>query len=98
MIADAIGEAFSEQAIEIGSSANLITATPWEEATLPDSPVNHEKQRPAALGGILGGVLGIGLAFLLGSRDDRLRSPEEVEQIFGIPPFGVVPKFKVFRL
>jgi hypothetical protein len=40
-------------------------------------------------------MLGIGLAFLLEHMDDRWRSPEEVEQVSGVPTFGIIPEFKL---
>jgi capsular polysaccharide biosynthesis protein len=39
----------------------------------------------------MGVVLGIGLALLLEHLDDSWRSPEEMEQISGVPTFGVIP-------
>jgi hypothetical protein len=42
-------------------------------------------------------MLGIGLAFLLEYWDDDWRSPEEVEQISGVPTFGVIPLFEILK-
>jgi capsular polysaccharide biosynthesis protein len=94
-IANAIGEVFSEQVSEVSASANDITATVWERAVVPDSPVSPKPLRNGLLALALGVMLGIGLAFLLEHLDDRLRSPEEMEQISGVPTFGVIPTFRV---
>lgn len=51
--------------------------------------------RNGALALVLGLMLGVGLAFLLEYLDDSWRSPEEVEQVSGVPTFGVIPEFKV---
>jgi capsular polysaccharide biosynthesis protein len=43
---------------------------------------------------MLGGILGLGLAFLLENLDDSWRSPEEVELVSGVPTFGVIPVYE----
>jgi capsular polysaccharide biosynthesis protein len=40
---------------------------------------------------MVGAVLGTGLVFLLEFMDDSWRSPEEAEQVSGVPTFGVIP-------
>lgn len=93
-IANATGDVFSEQASEVNPSANTITATVWEEAAVPRSPVNPNPVRDGALALLLGSVLGIGLAFLLEHLDDRWRSPEEAARVSGVPNLGSLPKVK----
>ena len=44
------------------------------------------------LGGVLGGILGLGLAFLAEALDRRVRSEEEIEQVLGLPLLGRVPR------
>jgi capsular polysaccharide biosynthesis protein len=46
---------------------------------------------------VAGGALGVALAFLLEYLDDSWGSPEEAEQISGVPTFGVIPTFKVSK-
>ena len=96
-IANAVGDVFSEQVSEISPSANAITATVWERAAFPDAPASPNPVRDGMLALALGGMLGIGLAFLLEHLDDRWRSPEEVEQVSGVPTFGAIPEFKVSK-
>jgi capsular polysaccharide biosynthesis protein len=91
-IATTIADVFLEQiAEEVSPNAGLDIRV-WEEATLPTSPVSPSPKRDGALGLALGCMLGIGLAFLLERLDDRLRSPEKIEQVSGIPTFGVIPR------
>jgi capsular polysaccharide biosynthesis protein len=96
-IADAVGTVFSDQVSEVSPSANSITATVWEAAAVPASPVSPNPLRDALLALVLGGMLGIGIAFLLELLDDRWRSPEEVERVSGVPTFGVIPEFKAAK-
>jgi len=94
-IANTIGEVFSEQVSEVSPSANAITATLWERAATPESPASPDVLLNALLALVLGLMLGVGLASLLEYLDDRWRSPEEVEQVSGVPTFGAIPEFKI---
>lgn len=93
-IVDAVGEEFTEQVSSVSPTTNAITATVWEPAVIPATPVSPDPLRNCFLALAIGGMLGVGLAFLLEYVDDSWRSPEEVEQITGIPAFGVIPVFE----
>lgn len=93
-VANTIGEVFSNQVSEVSPSANAITATVWERAVTPDEPVSPNPLRNGLIALVLGLMLGTGLAFLLEYLDDSWRSPEEVEQVAGVPTFGIIPEFK----
>jgi polysaccharide biosynthesis transport protein len=59
--------------------------------------VGAEKIRPrtrrnSILGLLLGGFLGIGLAFLAEALDKRVRSEREVDEALGLPLLGRIPK------
>jgi capsular polysaccharide biosynthesis protein len=96
-IANAVGDTFSRQVSEVSPSANAITATVWERATVPQSPVSPNLYRNLLLALVAGGALGVALAFLLEYLDDSWGSAEEAEQISGVPTFGVIPTFKVSK-
>ncbi len=96
-IADAFGEVFSSQVSEVSPSAYAITATVWEQAVLPDTPVSPNPLRNGAVALVLGLFLGIGLAFLLEFLDDSWDSPEEVERVSGVPTFGLIPGFDISK-
>lgn len=92
--ANALGKAFSDRLEEMASSNNdAITATVWDEAAGPETPVSPTPERDGALGLMAGIFIGVALAFLLEYLDSSWRSREEAEQITGAPSFGVVPKF-----
>lgn len=96
-IVNTVGEVFSERVSEEGPNADAINATVWEQAVAPDSPVSPNLLRDGLLALILGSMLGVGLALFLEYLDVRWRSPEEVEQVSGVPTFGVIRTFEAQR-
>jgi capsular polysaccharide biosynthesis protein len=94
-IVNAVGDVFSDQVSEVSPSASSITATVWERAVVPSSPVSPDLLLNVLLALVVGVMLGVGLAFLLEYLDDSWGSPEEAEQVSGVPTFGVIPVFKV---
>jgi capsular polysaccharide biosynthesis protein len=94
-IANAIGQVVSQKISGVSQGANRITATLWEPATLPSTPVSPDPVRNSVIAFILGGLLGVALAFLLEYVDDSWDAPEEVEEISGVPNFSVIPEFEV---
>lgn len=93
-IANTVAAVSSERISEVSPSASAITATVWEPAVEPNTPVSPEPVRNGILALMLGIMLGVGLTFLLEYLDDSWRSPEEVERVSGVPTFGIVPEFK----
>ena len=96
-IANTIAEVSAERIAEVSPNATAITATTWEPAVEPTTPISPQPIRNGVLAMILGLGLGIGLAFLLESLDDSWRSSEEVEQLSGVSIFGIIPQFKPLR-
>ena len=94
-ITNAIGKAFFDQVSEVSTSANAITATVWEEAATPATPVSPNPLRDGILAAMLGCMLGLVLAFLLEYLDDSWRSPEEAERVSGVPTFGMIRSFEI---
>lgn len=62
-----------------------------QEALAPTSPSSPKTKKNAILGAVLGLVLGLAVAFLIERFDRRIREPEELERIYGLPLLGVVP-------
>jgi protein tyrosine kinase modulator len=94
LIANTIGQVLSQKISEVSLGANGITATVWAPATLPETPVSPNPLQNGIIALVLGGLLGVVLAFLLEYIDDSWESPEEVEEISGLPIFGVIPRFE----
>lgn len=71
--------------LEIGSGRVVSTAV---EDPVPIAP---KPARNSVLGGLVGVVFGVGMAFLLEYLDSTIKSTEEAEKVFGAPVLGIVP-------
>jgi capsular polysaccharide biosynthesis protein len=94
-VVNAVGNVFSQQVSDISPSANAITATVWERAAVPSNPVSPNLMLNLGLAVAVGLILGVGMALFLEYLDDSWRSPEEAEQVSGVPTFGVIPEHKI---
>ncbi|HEY2631552.1 MAG TPA: polysaccharide biosynthesis tyrosine autokinase [Solirubrobacteraceae bacterium] len=63
-------------------------------ATVPTAPSSPKTARNTVFGGLLGLLLGLGVAFLLDRFDRRIREPKDLEIIYGLPLLGVIPESK----
>jgi capsular exopolysaccharide synthesis family protein len=65
-----------------------------DKAALPDGPFEPNLRRAMMLSLVLGLGAGVGIAFLLETIDDRIRAPEEVEQLSGLTTLGIIPRME----
>ncbi len=63
-----------------------------DRAAVPIYPSEPNVPRALILSIALGLGTGVGLALFLELLDDRVRAPEEVEQLFGLATLGVIPR------
>jgi len=90
------GQALSRGAERLGLLASLQTgnAELVQPAELPTSPATPKPLRNGVLGLLLGLLLGVGGALVLESLSRKLRDPEEVRDVFGLPVVGTIPESK----
>ena len=96
-VVNTLGDVFSEQVPDISPSANPLAVTLWKQSEVPDRPISPDPLRNGLLALALGLVLGVGLALLLEYMDDSWISPEEVEEISGVPTLTAIPEYTVSK-
>jgi capsular polysaccharide biosynthesis protein len=96
-IVNTVGQVSSELISERSAAGSQLTATVYEEAVVPESPVSPDPLRNGVLAAVFGVMLGIGLALLMEYLDHSWRSPEEVEQVSGVPTFATIPEFSLTK-
>lgn len=80
-----------EEALATGETSLVQKAAP------PTSPSYPKTKRDVLIGLVLGIVLGFGLAALIERFDRRVRSVEDLEELFGLPIIAKIPKTKAFK-
>lgn len=71
-------------------SVNATPSRVAETASVPDVPASPKPLRSTIFGGLIGLMLGIGLAFVRDSLDRRLRDSTEIQQTLDLPVVGMV--------
>ncbi|HET7376336.1 MAG TPA: polysaccharide biosynthesis tyrosine autokinase, partial [Anaerolineae bacterium] len=75
---------------ESQSTSNIVVTEPARVPTEPDHP---KPGRNAVLGGVVGLLLSVGLVFLIGYLDDRIRTPEQIELHLNVPILGLIRRW-----
>lgn len=85
---------FKESYSETKAGLNLVKspATIYAKAEPEGRPAKPNVAINLALGGILGLMFGLGLAFFLEYMDTTVKSLDDVERFLGVPVLAVVPK------
>ena len=73
--------------VEARTISNVIQVEP---AAIPQKPVRPIVPLYTLLGGVVGGMIALGMAFLVEYLDDTIRTPDDVERIFRVPVLGYV--------
>lgn len=66
----------------------------FSRAELPRSPAGPQVLRNTALAAVVGGMVGVGVAFLLDYLDDTLHNPEEAQAALGMAALASIPELK----
>lgn len=94
LIANTLGDEIAKQALQVNPSANAITATVYESASLPDEPTSPDTLRDVVVALALGGLLGVALAILLEHVGSTWRSPKSSERASSSPDFSFASEIK----
>ena len=76
---------------EAGAVSNIVPVEPAE----PDlDPVRPRTFMNTLLAVVVGGMLGLGVVFLIEYLDDTVKSPEQIERTLGLPVLGTIAKIE----
>lgn len=91
--ANDLRRAVADKLSTLGTLSALRTSAPRvvQEAGVPSSPISPKPRRNALIGAGLGLFLGLGLIALIEQLSPRIRSVNQLEDIYGVPLLGTVP-------
>ena len=87
-IANTVREVAAEK---IKAVTKVDDVTTLEAAEVPKEPSSPNIKRNTLMGVIAGGVLAVISIIILEVLDDRVRRPEDIEDVLGLPLLGIVP-------
>ncbi|HFI0135671.1 TPA: YveK family protein [Streptococcus suis] len=93
-IANSLRTAAAQKIIEVTKVSDVTTL---EEAVPAESPSTPRTNRNLALGFLAGGVLAVGLVIVFEVLDDRVKRPQDIEEVMGLTLLGVVPDSKKLK-
>ena len=83
--------------LDLLKSAQTGDAEIVQTATVPHSASFPNPKKDGALGLLLGLLVGCAFATVLERRDRRIKSVDEVEEIYGVPVIGTIPESNALR-
>lgn len=66
-----------------------------DAALVPKAPVKPNRKAILLVAGVMGLLVGLGLAFLFEYLDNTVKTHDDVEQVLGLPFLGIVPRMRV---
>lgn len=90
-IANGLRNVAAEKIISVTKVSDVTTL---DEAEVPQSPSSPNIRRNVLLGFIAGAGLMVVLLVVVEVLDDRVKSPEDIEELMGLTLLGVVPDIK----
>ncbi|MCA9959777.1 MAG: polysaccharide biosynthesis tyrosine autokinase, partial [Anaerolineales bacterium] len=88
----------SYEDIRIAEASSLNNIIIDQHARPPVSPISPRVLSNAVLGAAVGGMLSLGLIFLIEYLDDTIQEPEQIENEWGVTTIGLVPVIDTEKL
>jgi succinoglycan biosynthesis transport protein ExoP len=92
LVDEKLGISSGSSGFQGGGAAPSIFATVFDPPHIEPNQVSPKTTRTLGFAAVLGLLIGLVLAFVRDSLDDRIRSREDAEQVFGKQVLGALPK------
>jgi len=79
----------------VGEDIQAVNVRIVDRAVVPTNPIKPRKLLNIGLSVLIGIFAGVGFAFFFEYLDNTFRTPEDVEDVLGIPFLGIVPDIKL---
>ncbi|HEL1837355.1 TPA: capsular biosynthesis protein CpsC [Streptococcus suis] len=83
-----------QKVVEVTKVSNVTTL---EEAVPAEEPTTPNTKRNILLGLLTGGILATGLVLVMEVLDDRVKRPQDIEEVMGLTLLGIVPDSKKLK-
>ena len=93
-IANTLREVAAEKIITVTKVSDVTTL---EEAEAPKSPSSPNIRRNVMIGFVGGAVAMVVLVLIVEVLDDRVKKPEDIEEVMGMSLLGIVPDMKKLK-
>lgn len=91
-IADSLVDASSKRICEIMNVENMVSTV--DNGDLPDKPSSPATKRNTVIAALIGVVLASAIIIIVGIKDDRIKTQEDVEKYLGTSVLGMIPLFE----
>lgn len=93
-IANSLRAVAAQKIIDVTKVSDVTTL---EEAVPAEEPSTPRTKRNIAIGLLAGGFLAVALVLVVEVLDDRVKRPQDIEEVLGMPLLGVVPDSKKLK-
>ncbi|HEM3628802.1 TPA: capsular biosynthesis protein CpsC [Streptococcus suis] len=93
-IANSLRTFAAQKIVEVTKVSDVTTL---EEAVPAEEPTTPNTKRNIILGLLAGGILATGLVLVMEILDDRVKRPQDIEEVMGLTLLGVVPDSKKLK-
>lgn len=93
-IANSLRVVAAKKIIDVTKVSDVTTL---EEATPAEEPSTPRTKRNIAIGLLVGGLLTTAFVLVMEVLDDRIKRPQDIEEVMGLPLLGVVPDLKKLK-